>query len=115
MPMKLMLRVRPGEELTCASFCWSRELIRLDLPTLERPRKANSGGPAAGKSCGLVAAIRNLAMGFISKKSTTETRRHGRHGENLAANKCEGTRKKQATGNGQHARADFSAARAAAE
>src|SRR5215471_7239944 len=77
MPMKLMLRVRPGEELTCASFCWSRELIRLDLPTFERPRKANSGGPAGGKSFASVAASRNLAITFTSKKSTTETRRHG--------------------------------------
>src|SRR5436309_1277650 len=47
MPIKLMVRVRPGVELTCASFCPSRELIRLDFPTFDRPKKANSGGPAA--------------------------------------------------------------------
>src|ERR1700724_1831551 len=60
--MKLMVRVRPGVELTCASFWPSRELIRLDLPTLERPRKANSGGPSKGNSLGSAAEARNLAM-----------------------------------------------------
>src|SRR6478752_7546586 len=65
--MKLMVRVRPGVELTCASFCPSRELIRLDLPTFDRPRKANSGGPSGGKNLGSAAEVRNLAMrGFIS-------------------------------------------------
>src|SRR5438270_2746239 len=64
--MKLMVRVRPGVELTCASFWPSRELIRLDLPTFERPRKANSGGPSGGKNLGSAAEVRNLAMtGFI--------------------------------------------------
>src|SRR5262245_46311270 len=76
MPKKLMLRVRPGEELTCASFCCSRELIRLDLPTLERPRNANSGGPAGGKNFGSVAAVRNLARGFTYRKSITATRKN---------------------------------------
>src|SRR5215470_7786540 len=61
MPMKLMLRVRPGAALTCASFRPSRELIRLDLPTLERPRKANSGGPSAGNTAGSAADVMNLA------------------------------------------------------
>src|SRR5215469_16103119 len=66
MPMKLMVCVRPGVELTCASFCPSRELIKLDFPTLERPRKANSGGPSAGKNLGSAAEVRNLArMGFM--------------------------------------------------
>src|SRR5579884_2447475 len=61
-----MVRVRPGVELTCASFCPSSELIRLDLPTFERPRKANSGGPSAGKNFWSAAEVRNLAMtGFI--------------------------------------------------
>src|SRR5260221_10079955 len=65
--MKLMVRVRPGVELTCASFWPSRELIRLDLPTFERPRKANSGGPSGGKNFGSAAEVRNLAMkGFMS-------------------------------------------------
>src|ERR1051326_4394805 len=64
MPMKLMVRVRPGVELTWASFCPRSELIRLDLPTFERPRKANSGGPAAGKCRASAAEVRNLAIGF---------------------------------------------------
>src|SRR6267154_2926941 len=63
--MKLMVRVRPGVELTCASFCPSRELIRLDLPTFERPRKANSGGPSGGKNFGSAAEVRNLAIGIF--------------------------------------------------
>src|SRR6476620_11948124 len=63
MPIKLMVRVRPGVELTCAIFWPSRELIRLDFPTLERPRKANSGGPSGGKNLGSAADVRNLAMG----------------------------------------------------
>src|SRR5436190_24306699 len=65
MPIKLMVWVLPGVELTCASFCWSRELMRLDLPTLDRPRKANSGGPSGGKWWGSAAEMRNLAWGFI--------------------------------------------------
>src|SRR5215471_17483153 len=85
MPIKLMLRVRPGAELTCASFCCSRELIRLDLPTLERPRKANSGGPGAGKARGSAAEVMNLAcMDFIRRPvwqraaaATNPPRRHG--------------------------------------
>src|ERR1041385_3734008 len=61
-----MVRVRPGVELTCAIVWLSREVARLDLPTLERPRKANSGGPSGGKNLGSAAEVRNLAMrGFI--------------------------------------------------
>src|SRR5215831_11466426 len=56
-----MVRVLPGVELTCASFCPSRELIKLDLPTFERPRKANSGGPSRGKAAGSAADVMNLA------------------------------------------------------
>jgi hypothetical protein len=65
--MKLMVRVRPGVELTCASLCPSRELIRLDLPTLDLPRNANSGGPSAGNPVGDDAAVMNFAIGdFIA-------------------------------------------------
>src|ERR1700682_643708 len=68
MPMKLMVRVRPGVELTCASFWPSRELIKLDFPTFERPRNANSGGPSGGNPLGLAADVRNLAMmGFDNR------------------------------------------------
>src|SRR5262249_30993015 len=65
MPMKLMVRVRPGVELTWASFCPSRELMRLDLPTFERPRNANSGGPSSGNPATSVVDVMNLArIGF---------------------------------------------------
>src|SRR5581483_5664481 len=71
MPIKLIVCVRPGVELTWASFCPSRELIRLDLPTLERPRKANSGGPSTGKNLGSAAEVRNLArMGFMRSNNS---------------------------------------------
>src|ERR1700681_461315 len=44
-----MLRVRPGVLLVRASFAPTSELITLDFPTLERPRKAISGTPGGGK------------------------------------------------------------------
>src|SRR5450631_275548 len=44
-----MLRVRPGVLLVRASFVPTSELITLDFPTLERPRKAISGTPGGGK------------------------------------------------------------------
>src|SRR4029077_13946887 len=51
-----------------------KELIRLDLPTFERPRKANSGGPSTGKNWGSAAEVRNLAMGgFICFVATLQT------------------------------------------
>src|SRR5262249_53305098 len=65
---KLMVRVFPGVELTCANFWPSRELIRLDLPTFERPRKANSGGPSTGNAAAEAAEVRNLArIGFTGQ------------------------------------------------
>src|SRR6266496_2910300 len=56
-----MQRVRPGVELVLAILVPSRELITLDLPTLERPRKATSGTAGAGNWATLVAEIMNLA------------------------------------------------------
>src|SRR5271157_6025854 len=44
-----MLRVRPGVLLVRASFLPTSKLITLDFPTLDRPRKAISGTPGAGK------------------------------------------------------------------
>src|ERR1700721_157168 len=44
-----MLRVRPGVLLVRASLAPTSELITLDFPTLERPRKAISGTPGEGK------------------------------------------------------------------
>src|SRR5438309_482277 len=65
MPKKLMVRVRPGVELTCASLppasAFSREL----LPTLERPAKAISGTEGAGNFAGSTADVRNFARTFI--------------------------------------------------
>src|SRR5579872_5375369 len=62
-----MVRVRPGVELTWAIFWPSKELIRLDLPTLDRPRKANSGGPSGGNDFTSAAEARNLATtGFMT-------------------------------------------------
>src|ERR1700719_4901269 len=58
---KLMLRVRPGVELVRASFAPTSALITLDLPTLERPRKAISGRLGTGKCDTSVAAARNRA------------------------------------------------------
>src|SRR5712672_1828933 len=88
--MKLIMRVRPGVELTCAIFWPSRELIRLDLPTLERPRKANSGGPSGGKNLGSAAEVRNLAMMFFIKVTTSVAKRSksAKCSPQIYANKC---------------------------
>jgi len=57
-------------ELVRASFVPTRELMTLDLPTLERPRKAISGRLGAGKCETLVAAARNRDKTLISKFAT---------------------------------------------
>src|SRR5512135_3311393 len=62
-----MLRVRPGVELVRASLVPTRELMTLDLPTFERPRKATSGIEGAGKWATSVAAARNRARTLISQ------------------------------------------------
>src|SRR5580693_765102 len=54
-----MPRVRPGVELVRAILVPTSEFRRLDLPTLERPRKAISGRSGAGKCDTSVAAARN--------------------------------------------------------
>src|SRR5258708_18618683 len=64
---KLILRVRPGVELVRASFAPTSALITLDLPTLERPRKAISGRLGAGKCDTSVAAARNRARILMSQ------------------------------------------------
>jgi hypothetical protein len=43
-----MARVRPGVEETLACFESRSAFRRLDLPTLERPRKAISGTDGSG-------------------------------------------------------------------
>src|ERR1700677_2577841 len=62
---KLIARVRPGEDETLAAFSPSNPLIRLDLPTLDRPRKANSGALAEGNCSGAIADNRNLVTRCI--------------------------------------------------
>src|SRR5947209_7297646 len=65
--MKLMVRVLPGVELTWAIFSPSSALIKLDLPTLERPRKAISGASGGGKCSGAAADLRNWAWSFMGE------------------------------------------------
>src|SRR5438874_3780568 len=64
--IKLIVRVLPGVELTCASFCPSSALIKLDLPTFERPKYAISGGPGGGKCSGAAADLRKRACSFMA-------------------------------------------------
>src|SRR5262245_60721030 len=65
-----MVCVRPGVLLVRARpLRPSSALIALDLPTLERPAKATSGGPGGGRSAGRPAAARNTACENILIKS----------------------------------------------
>src|SRR6185503_13659062 len=55
--------VRPGVDEVRARPCTrSRELMRLDLPTFERPRKAISNLESRGQSSSLNALLRNSAL-----------------------------------------------------
>src|ERR1700757_2529047 len=54
-----MARVRPGVELVLASLEPTSELMTLDFPTFERPRKATSGNPGAGKWATSLAESKN--------------------------------------------------------
>src|SRR5579863_8381180 len=65
-----MLRVRPGVELVRATLSPTRELMTLDLPTLERPRKAISGRDGAGKCAASVAAARKRERTLMLKFAT---------------------------------------------
>src|SRR5262247_3456277 len=65
-----MVCVRPGVLLVRARpLRPSSALMALDLPTLERPANAISGGPGGGRSAGRAAASANLACekGLIRK------------------------------------------------
>lgn len=55
-----MARVRPGVADTLACFEPRSAFSRLDLPTLERPRKAISGMDGAGNCAGERAEMRNF-------------------------------------------------------
>src|SRR5258708_37317687 len=67
---KLMARVRAGVELVRASLAPTRELITLDLPTLDRPRKAISGSVGAGKCERSVAEARKRERTLMVKFAT---------------------------------------------
>jgi hypothetical protein len=60
----LASRVLPGAALVRAIRCRSNALIRLDLPTFERPTMATSGKPSAGKSAAPAALVMNSAVIF---------------------------------------------------
>ncbi len=54
--------VRPGvDDVRASPRTESRELIKLDLPTFERPRKAISGFASRGQSGSVKALLRNSA------------------------------------------------------
>jgi hypothetical protein len=55
-----MALVLPGVEETRAAGSPNKALIKLDLPTLDRPRKAISGAEVAGNCAALVADKRNV-------------------------------------------------------
>src|SRR6185295_18364224 len=69
--------VRPGvDEVRARPRTLSRQLMRLDLPTLERPRKAISGFKSRGQSSSLNALLRNSAVTtFIKGRSFTQRRK----------------------------------------
>src|SRR5579863_6585055 len=71
---KLMLRVRPGVELVRASLAPTSELMTLDFPTLERPRKAISGRVGAGKWERSVAEARKRERTLMVKFATRRGR-----------------------------------------
>jgi hypothetical protein len=60
----LASRVLPGVALVRATRCRTSALIRLDLPTFERPMSATSGDPSPGKSRAVAALITKSAAIF---------------------------------------------------
>src|SRR5271169_228555 len=62
---KLMVWVRPGVLLVFAILSATSELMRLDLPTLERPRKAISGALGAGNCLGSAAEVTKRVTTFM--------------------------------------------------
>jgi hypothetical protein len=57
-------RVLPGAALVRAIRCPTSELIRLDLPTFERPTSAISARPSRGRSCAPAALVTKEASIF---------------------------------------------------
>src|SRR5208337_5565212 len=62
---KLMVWVRPGVLLVLAILLPTSELIKLDLPTLERPTKAISGAPGGGNCRGSAAEVTKRVRTFM--------------------------------------------------
>src|SRR5271169_5171197 len=60
-----MVWVRPGVLLVLAILLPTSELIRLDLPTFERPTKAISGAPEGGNCPGSAADITKRVRTFM--------------------------------------------------
>ena len=61
-------RVLPGAALVRATRSRVSALIRLDLPTLERPTSATSLKPSLGKSAALAALVTNAALIFTGQE-----------------------------------------------
>ena len=61
-------RVFPGAALVRATRRLVSALIRLDLPTLERPTSATSLKPSLGKSAALAALVTNAASIFTGQE-----------------------------------------------
>src|SRR6185436_18066867 len=76
MRKKLSICVRPGvDEVRASPRTPKRELIRLDLPTLERPRKAISGVASCSQSLSFSALLRNSALViFIGQRAPPSSR-----------------------------------------
>src|SRR4030081_3638414 len=74
-----MLRVRPGVELVRASLVPTSELITLDFPTFDRPRKAISGNSKAGKCATSVAAARNRVRTLMLQIAMQDGKLASRH------------------------------------
>src|SRR5271165_6013304 len=74
---KLMVWVRPGVLLVLAILLPTRALIKLDLPTFERPRKAISGAPAGGNCFGSTAAVTKRVRTFMPSLYIARPRRKG--------------------------------------
>src|SRR3954451_15768669 len=60
-----MVWVRPGVLLVLAILLPTSELIKLDLPTLERPTKAISGALGGGNCLGSAAEVTKRVRTFI--------------------------------------------------
>src|SRR4029079_11972223 len=62
-------RVLPGVALVRAMRCRTSALIRLDLPTFERPTNAISGSRSAGKSAATAALLTKAAAVFTGHRA----------------------------------------------